>query len=123
MSVEEYRAILSRFEKIADRLEGGAGNVAAPALNGAASAAASHENVLRFDEVLEKLKAFNALTDQIGNEVLKQQTNLVAKGFSLTRDFVVMSTQCKPPADDKALSNLPLFKELSKTIAGNSGNF
>jgi len=117
MSVEEYRAILSRFEKIADRLEGGAGSGAAPALNGAVSAAASHENVLRFDEVLEKLKAFNALTDQIGNEVLKQQTNLVAKGFSLTRDFVVMSTQCKPPADDKALSNLPLFKELSKTIA------
>ena len=120
MSVEEYRAILSRFEKIADRLEsgGGGGSGGAPAVNGAASAAASHENVLRFDEVLEKLKAFTALTDQIGNDVLKQQTNLVAKGFSLTRDFVVMSTRCKPPADDKALSNLPLFKELSKTIAG-----
>lgn len=119
MSVEEYRAILSRFEKIADRLEsgGGGGSGGAPAVNGAASAAASHENVLRFDEVLEKLKAFTALTDQIGNDVLKQQTNLVAKGFSLTRDFVVMSTRCKPPADDKALSNLPLFKELSKTIA------
>ena len=119
MSVDEYRAILARFEKIADRLEsGGGGSGAAPAMNGAASAAASHEHVLRFEDVLEKLKAFTSLTDQIGNDVLKQQVNLVAKAFSLTKDFVVMSTQCKPPADDKALSNLPLFKELSKTIVG-----
>jgi len=118
MSVDEYRAVLARFEKIADRLEsGGGGSGAAPAMNGAASAAASHEHVLRFEDVLEKLKQFLALTDQIGNDVLKQQTNLVAKAFSLIKDFVVMSTQCKPPADDKALSNLPLFKELSKTIA------
>ena len=88
MSVDEYRAVLARFEKIADRLEsGGGGGGAAPAMNGAASAAASHEHVLRFEDVLEKLKQFLALTDQIGNDVLKQQTNLVAKAFSLTKDF------------------------------------
>ena len=120
MSVDEYRAILARFEKIADRLEsgGGSGSGGAPAVNGAASAAASHVHVLRFDDVLDKLKVFLALTDQIGNDVLKQQTTLVSKGFSLTKDFVIMSTQCKPPADDKVLAGLPLLKELSKTITG-----
>lgn len=118
MSVDEYRSVLARFEKIADRLENAGGGGSAPAMNGAASAAASHEHVLRFDDVLEKLKEFTSLTDQIGNPVLKQQTDLVAKAFALTRDFVIMSTQCKPPADDKALSVLPLFKELSRTIAG-----
>jgi len=119
MSVDEYRAVLARFEKIADRLEGGGGGgggAPASSMNGAASAAASHEHVLRFGDVLEKLAEFTALSDQIGNNLLKQQVNLVAKGFALTNDFVVMSTQCKPPADDKALANLPLFKELSKVI-------
>lgn len=117
MSVDEFRAVLSRLENVADRFEGVGGTAPAAVSNGISPAVSTHERVVRFDDVKTgKLQEFKSLTDQIGGAVLNQQVALVLRAFNVNRDFIVMATQCKPPANEKAFGNLPVLKELSKLI-------
>jgi len=130
-ATEELRKLVIRLENVTNRFEGldlsclksdnfetsiaatssaalQSGPSAAPLQNGAGPAAdVGAQFVAAFDEILEgPLAEFAMYGRRIESEVLIEQVELVVKAFNLQREFLLMASQCRPPATQPDLQQL-----------------
>lgn len=144
-ATEELRKLVIRLENVTNQFEGldltclkagsfetsisstasstvaSAGGGGGAALqNGGPAADAGSQFVSAFDEIIEgPLAEFSMYARRIESNVLTEQVELVVKAFNLQRAFLLMASQCRPPATQPDLAELlkPTSEALIEVVA------
>ena len=88
--------------------------------NGGPATDAGSQSVAAFDEIIEgPLAEFSMYANRIESNVLIEQAELVVRAFNLQRAFLLMASQCRPPATQPDLSELlkPTSEALMEAVA------
>jgi len=107
---QELAALIQRLESVATRLEKSGGGTSAVEDDGEVA-----PFVAAFDDILNgPFKTFCDLTQKIGGDVTTQG-NMVEKAFKAQREFLVIASKSKKPADkDLPPLLLPLSNKISE---------
>ena len=143
-ATEELRKLVIRLENVTSRFEGldltclkaenfetsvasttasivaSAATGALPLQNGGPGADPGGQFVSAFDAILEGPLAEMAMyAGRIESNVLSEQVELVVKAFNLQRAFLLMASQCRPPATQTDLQELlkPTSEALMEAVA------
>ena len=122
----DLAAIVSRLEAVAARLEGaapaaggGAAPPAATAAGGGGGGGGGGASVDGYDEIISgSLQQWIDLSAKVGGDVAAQ-ANLVKAAFDAQREFVVLASKAKQPAQ----SDLPSLLQATSTAIGEIQSF